>query len=402
MKVLDKKYWIAIACRVCLILTSFLATIFINRGLGVEGKGEYAYVINLVGLLFLFFSVGIGQCYSTFKRSNGDKVLGSFVSLSVFHGAIVMAVGLLIVYTVNIENGFAIAMLTSLSVTKSIISMLAVTENSIKRNLSQTGVDIIYLGVLMILYFTHSISVNLVLVAYGCNELLSIIVFSYLFKFRPDLRFIKANYLKQIYKVGLLTMVVMMLISINYSIDTIMLKNLSTTYEVGLYSVAVNFSNMFLLIPDSFKEVLFGDSTRKDFSKKTAINSIEVSFVASIVIFLGFIVLGRFVISVFYGVEFVDAYKLTLMLFCGSFPMIFFKILQPVYISHGGQRKAAVFLSLSAIVNIVLNIILISRLGAMGAAVASAVSYTVCGLLFLIDYLTKFSNNSGIGDKLAG
>ena len=37
---------------------------------------------------------------------------------------------------------------------------------------------------------------------------------------------------------------------------------MSASYYVGLYSVGVNFSNMFLLIPDSFKEVLFGDSTR--------------------------------------------------------------------------------------------------------------------------------------------
>ena len=64
---LSKKYWIAIICKMCFILTTFMATIFINRGLGVRTKGEYAYIINLVEMLYVIFSLGIGQTYSTFR-----------------------------------------------------------------------------------------------------------------------------------------------------------------------------------------------------------------------------------------------------------------------------------------------------------------------------------------------
>ncbi len=179
-------------------------------------------------------------------------------------------------------------------------------------------------------------------------------------------------------------MIVMLLISINYSVDTIMLKRMSASYYVGLYSVGVNFSNMFLLIPDSFKEVLFGDSTRNSFSKRIAINAIKVSLTASVICLFGFIFFGKFAIKAFYGVEYVPAYYITLILFLGSLSMIFFKILQPIYISHGNQKKAAFFLTCSAIANIAANYFLIPRLNAIGASIASAVSYTICGMLFFL------------------
>lgn len=397
---LDKKYLIAVVCRICLILTSFLTTIFINRGLGVSGKGDYAYIINLVGLLYLIFSVGIGQSYSTFKRSNGSVILGSFVFLSFLHGLTVLLLGIIVSLFLHVEHMTVIIVLTSLAVVKSIISMLAVTENSIKRNLIQTIIDFCYAAFLGTAYIIGVISLKFAFMAYGVRELISVLAYIFMFNMKCDKRYVKPYYVKQIYSISIITMIVMVLISVNYSVDTLMLKNMSTSYEVGLYSVAVNFSNMFLLIPDSFKEVLFGDSTKKDFSKKTVIDSIAVSFAASLFILIGFVFLGKLAIRLFYGNDYIDSYKITLILFGGSLSMIFFKILQPVYISHGGQKKAAVFLTCSAIINIIVNYILIPRFAEMGAAVASAISYTVCGALFVCDYFWGFYKKSGFDNKL--
>ena len=204
---------------------------------------------------------------------------------------------------------------------------------------------------------------------------------------KPKCHDLSKGHLKKIYSMGFITMLVMLLISVNYHIDTIMLKTMSTSYYVGIYSVGVNFSNMFLLIPDAFKEVLFGDSTKKDFSTNIAFNSIKVSLAASIIILIGFVFLGKFAIKLFYGIDYLPAYQLTLILFVGSLSMIFFKILQPIYISHGKQSRAACFLVCSAVANIIANYFLIPRYNAVGASVASAISYTVCGVLFLGDYI---------------
>ena len=48
---LTKEYWIAIICKLCVIITEFLITVFINRGLGIYVKGEYSYIIKVVEVL---------------------------------------------------------------------------------------------------------------------------------------------------------------------------------------------------------------------------------------------------------------------------------------------------------------------------------------------------------------
>lgn len=166
-----------------------------------------------------------------------------------------------------------------------------------------------------------------------------------------------------------------------------MLKQMSSSYNVGIYSVAVTFSNMFLMVPDSFKEILFGDSAKRTFEKNKAINAIKVSFLFMILLIIGFLSFGEFAITLLYGSSYIKAFPITLVIFLGSLSMIFFKILQPIYISQGKQSVAIKILSVSALINISLNWYLIPNYQITGAAIASAISYTVCGLFFIIDYL---------------
>lgn len=387
MKNLGKRYWIAIICKIVVILSTFLISIIINRGLGPSLKGDYAYIINYVELLYIFFSIGLGQAYATFKRRYGCKIKGTFVMLSLLHGLALIFIAIICrVIIKRFSEVVIILLLTGIAVIYSNYSMIAVIEDSIKRNIIIAIVNIIYLITLVIFYFLNTITLNSVLICYALNELINIFLFIKYYKLEINFHEIKKQVAANIYKVGFVTMIVILLISINYSMDTIMLKKMTSSYEVGIYSVAVTFSNMFLLIPDAFKEVIFGDSTDKNFSKKTAYNAIKVSIALSVVILIAFFLLGKFAINILYGEEYIPSYNITLILFVGSFSMIFFKILQPIYISHGKQNKAVVFLTGSAILNIILNYLLIPIYASIGAAVASAFSYTLCGLLFLIDY----------------
>lgn len=384
---LSKKYWIAILCKIIVILSTLLISIFINRGLGVQVKGEYAYIINMVEMLYIFAGIGLGQTYSTFKREEGSNSRNIFVLLSMIQGSLVFIVGWVICSLINVNYGVTITVLTALAVVRANLTIISVIENSIKRNIIATAVNLFYLILLIILYLIDKCNLNTVLICYGLNEIIRSIIFIYTYKMAPRLEKISISKLKKIYSIGILTMIVTLLISVNYSIDTIMLKHMTNNYNVGIYSVAVTFSNMFLLIPDAFKEVLFGDSTDKNFSRKTAISAIRVSFITSGIILIGFVLFGKFAIRLLYGSDYTKAFELTLIIFVGSLSMIFFKILQPIYIAEGKQKRAVYFLTCSSIINIVLNVILIPKYGYYGAAIASAISYTVCGCLFFLDYL---------------
>lgn len=383
---LKKNYLIAIICKIIVIFSTFLISIFINRGLGVKLKGEYSYIINLVEILYILGGLGLGQSYATFKSREGKNIRNVFVSLSLLHGILTLILGIILLPILNIKYGLIIVILTALAVVRANLSIIAVIENSILRNIISTSVNVFYLVLLIFFYLTKKCNLYTVLICYGLNEILRSVIFLKKFKMFPYKEKASIYKIKQIYKTGIITMVVTLLISINYSIDTIMLKGLTNSYNVGLYSVAVTFSNMFLLIPDAFKEVMFGDSTKKNFESQTAFTAIKVSLLASVLILICFIFFGNFAISILYGKEYQSSFLLTIILFSGSLSMILFKILHPIYIAKGLQNRAVLFLSLSAVINIIMNIILIPIIGRYGAAISSAVSNTVCGLSFYLDY----------------
>ncbi|MDD6793802.1 MAG: oligosaccharide flippase family protein, partial [Clostridiaceae bacterium] len=254
---LSKKYWIAILCKVIVILSTLFISIFINRGLGVEVKGEYAYIINMVEMLYIFAGVGLGQSYSTFKREEGSNNRNIFILLSVAQGILVLIIGGILCNIVKINYGIIITILTALAVVRANVTVIAVIEDSIKRNIIATAINVFYLLLLIILYVMQKCDFKTVIICYGLNEIIRSIVFMYSYKMSPRLENVSFNKLKKIYSIGLITMIVTLLISVNYSMDTIMLNHMTDNYNVGIYSVAVTFSNMFLLIPDAFKEVLF-------------------------------------------------------------------------------------------------------------------------------------------------
>lgn len=383
-----KKYIIAIVCKIIFVISSLLISIFINRGLGVAVKGKYAYIINIVEMLYIIGSLGLGQTYSTFKRKNTEKDIKTlFVTLSILQGFSFFIIGIFFQSIINFNYGIFICILTSLAIIRANLTLIAVIENSIKRNIISTIINLIYLILLLVLYVINKCSLITILILYGLNEIMRSCVYVYVYNLSVRITEISFKRLKEVYKLSIQTMVLTLLITINYSIDIIMLKNLSTDYNVGIYSVAVTFSNMFLLIPDAFKEVLFGDSTKKSFSSNIVFWAIKFSLMISLIILIAFLFLGKFMISILYGNNYIMSYNITLIIFIGSLSMIFFKILQPIYISYGKQKNAIIFLTISGIINIFFNYFLIPRYEYYGAAISTAISYTTCGLLFFYNYL---------------
>ena len=382
---IKSRYSIAIVCKVVSILTTFLATVFINRALGVSLKGEYTYILRIVDMLYIACGFGLGQTYAIYKRRALSGAKSIFGELILIHAALIGFIGVILTIVFHIEYGYAIFLITACSVMHNNISMIAVIEDSVKRNLLVTCFNIVYLVSLALIYYLRIENLNLMLIVYGVNELVIAIMSMIVFKIKLVPRLINKSDLIEIYRNGFLTMVVLFLISVNYSIDVVMLRHLSTSYYVGLYSVAVTFSNMFLVIPDALKELMFGNAAKKNFQKDVN-KSFAISFAISLIIFIGFSLLGKFFIGFLYGDDYIPAYMLTLVIFIGSLSMIFFKILHPVYIAHEKQVRLSVILTISAVTNIVLNVFLIQAYDGLGASIASAISYTVCGIIILIDY----------------
>ena len=83
--------------------------------------------------------------------------------------------------------------------------------------------------------------------------------------------------------------------------------------------------------------------------------------------------------------------KAAILLIAGAFSMSMYKVIGIVLVSQGKRSVQFISLAISAIVNIVMNCLLIPKMGMMGAAWASIASYTICAGILLIYFTRVFS-----------
>lgn len=203
---------------------------------------------------------------------------------------------------------------------------------------------------------------------------------------KADLRFAA-----KIVPFGFVSMITTLMLTLNYRVDTLMMGYMYhiPDTEIGFYSLGVSLSEYGWLIPDAFREVLFS-RTAKDDAIEEVTMSMKVNFYLTLLMILGILVLGRPVIRILAGAEYLPAYPVTVMLIAGIIPMSYFKIIGTLLLAQGKKGVYLGMLSASVTVNILCNTITIPLWGKMGAAVASVVSYAVAGFVFLGYYLKTY------------
>ena len=195
-----------------------------------------------------------------------------------------------------------------------------------------------------------------------------------------------------------------MMITIFAHTDKIMIKFMIGNENVGYYSAALTcasmFSFVFAAIIDSFRPVIFEKKkvSNKQFEKYiTSLYSIII--VGSLTVSLLMTIFSSLIISIMYGSEYnasISALKIivwyTTFSYLGS--------IRNIWIIIENKQNLLWKINLyGAILNIVLNLILIPIIGINGAAIASLLTqiFTNCILGFLmktISYNNKFMINS--------
>ncbi len=155
---------------------------------------------------------------------------------------------------------------------------------------------------------------------------------------------------KKAVQVGILPLLSLLLITSNYNIDIFILKELAKFEDVGIYSLAVNLGGQLWLIPDAFKDVLFGKNAKKN-DIKSIVEAIKFNFVFSLfhgVVFSSFF--GRMLIGFLYDDEFIRAYVPLVIIISGNVFMIFYKFIYTLFIADGKRKLSVVIFSVSVLI----------------------------------------------------
>lgn len=391
-RIFKNQYVFSLFTKGLMVILGMLNSVFINRFLGPELKGQYSYILNIVNIAVLFLNLGIYQSYPYFKRKKEENNLSKFIDSIYYQFFLYMLIALLLsVFYRDVTLIISFTLIPLMTLTKQ-VGFVALVENTNMRNLINTGSQLFYTILLFGIFLSAPQNILFIFISLYIKDIILILWLKYKFKFKfsfskPDFKFIWETI-----KFGLFPMLTSILVTLNYQLDVILLRAFVDFEQIGFYTVGVGLANKVWVIPDAFKDVLFSKTSKGDPIKDIAF-SVKLNLVIGMIFILFIVLLGRPVLYILYGAEYLPAYAITAIISIGLLPMMLFKLINPLFIAKGKQKLAFIILLSSVILNAVANVILIPIFGINGAGIASVMSYFLSGFWFGHAYKKMFDLN---------
>jgi len=181
----------------------------------------------------------------------------------------------------------------------------------------------------------------------------------------------------------------------NYRFDIFIVNWFLGVENVGYYALAVLISELIWYIPDSIGTVLYpktASSTIEEanlFTPRVCRNSIFLTSLAA----CGLFALSGVLIPAIFGKAFLLSVKPLQVLLPGIVLLSLWKVLAADLIGRGMPEYYSYAAAASLISTVFLDFILIPRMGIIGAALASTISYSLAGFLTVFWFLKKSGIN---------
>lgn len=206
---------------------------------------------------------------------------------------------------------------------------------------------------------------------------------------------------KELFKVGLPLLPTFLIYWIYDSMDKIMITNMLGTFDLGIYSIGSKMAQISQLIYAGFAGgySYFKYSTMKDIDQ-VAMNSklFEYLGLVSAVAFIVTYPIFPIVFELLFDGVYVQGYIVAPYLFLSPLLLMLFQVVGSQFIVIKKSYFTSLTLTIGALVNVILNYILIRRIGIEGAAVATLVGYLIS--VILVSVLAKRRNLLFIRKKI--
>jgi O-antigen/teichoic acid export membrane protein len=179
--------------------------------------------------------------------------------------------------------------------------------------------------------------------------------------------------------------------TLHFRIDQYMIGYLLSPAQVGLYAIAVNLTNLLLKVPDATGTVLFprlaGASERDAHAQTSAVcrHTLFITVVAAV----GYLLFGGLLVRLLYGEAYAGAVRPMLFMLPGVVMLSLYLLLTRNFTSRDRQGVNIAAAATALAVNVGLNCVLIPRWGITGAAVSTAVSYSLAALVLLVVFVRE-------------
>lgn len=398
-RVLRNEYIFSIISKFCLIVIGLIESITLARFLGAEIRGELAYLYSLAGSIYLLFTFGIYTTYPFYRKNNAiEDILPSFfattfILYSIYFILFIFSGILLLMYGYNI--GYVLLLVPFLGLAE-IISFIYIIESPNKANFTFILIALFQTICLLGICLWGSRNLMLGIFYYIFIAMIKIVYFTKKIGFHFSLSDFSIKTTLDLIKFGFMPMIALVLTTLNYRLDVIMLKQYSTVtlVDIGIYSIGVSLSDKALVVSDAIKNVLLSKLAKGSDENEVA-RVMRFCFLASIITAIGITIFSKLMIDIMYGAEFSGAEIITYISVWGTIFMVFFKMISQYNIVQHKQHLNVLFLIVSIVINITLNSLMIPLIGICGAAIATVVGYISSAGIFVI----YFHKTTGVSYK---
>ena len=389
------------------IIDAFFIGIWLARYLGPDDFGVLSYAESFVYLFAAFAALGLDQIVVrelVKDDSKRDEILGTTLVLRLL-GFVIMFGGIILVTSFLSNTTLTNTMVMVIALTIGFQSIRGIDFYFQSKVLSKyTAIsNLIAVGVLSIvkvlliiseaplIYFAYALVLEWVLIALGyiisyTHHKLSIIKWRFKFSVAKDL--LKKSWFLIIGSVAA---------ALYMKIDQVMINEILDERSVGMYSVAVKLTSIWIFVTVAITQSVFPSlvSTRKKdkalFLKRLQ-QLYDVLIKIAVVVSILYTIFASYFVPLLFGSEYTES-SYILVFYIWSIVFVFLSNGSwGYYLNENLERFSSIRLVIGAIVNITLNIFFIEWYGLIGAAYATLISYAISGY-FVNALFTKTRTN---------
>ena len=383
------------------VFTMFIGVIviaFVARYFGPEKYGQFNYAMAFVALFTALSTLGLDTLTVKSiidKDYDEGTILCTSLFLRVFGGIVITIIAIITIRLIEPDDGNLHILVLIMSFTM-VLKSLEVIEYWIEAyqrakilSIIRISAYVMSAGLKLTLVFLKGNLVHYALI-YMIDTIIigTALIIAYFRnrEIRTKWNF-NFRYAKNILSQSWYLILSGLMVTLYMRIDQLMLGSMMPTkVELGVYSAAVQIAAMWYFVPmaiiTSFTPVIMN---KKNISEKSYMKSVQILYTIVAWIGIGFsvfiLLFSKLIVNILYGAEFLkSASILSISIWAGTFAILG-SARGAWLICEGLQKYSMVYIGAGAIINVILNYLLIPISGGYGAAVATLASQVTVVLI---------------------
>lgn len=394
------------------ILVGLGLSILIARTLGPTGNGQYAMAILLPTMLISFLNLGVAPANVYFIASGKItpySAIKSNILIWLFLSIIGMVASIFVILKYSSEWFPSIPKnLLWLSIVAFPLGLLQAFLGSIlqglqdfkKYNYVLLVAPVTTLLLAIILLGVIELGVIGALIAFIGGQLVGLLIA--LIAIKPIIQqtnkknsYSSNNYSVQCLTYGWKAHMSNILTFINYRADIFLVNFFLNPAQTGIYVIAVQIAEKLWVLSQVVSTVILPrlselhteEDKRRILTPMVARWVFFVSLAGAVIIAL----VASPLITLLYGTDYTSSYDILLLLLPGILIGSLYRVLANDIAARGKPEMNFYISTLTVIINVTLNIILIQLMGIKGAAIATTIAYTITGIgiIWIYTHLSK-------------